>query len=238
MKRMIKASTGEYGTWLLDRSGKMEETKMHVPSTTYYGRGLLFLAPTDAQFLYDHKKINESEGDLIVRHAFAEYLLDECDYDIEDTFSILDITKFNSYGEMRYAPTFRNALIGLSGTVGDICTEDEDIMFHKLNDQWYPWLQNNFVKVSRFADVVEFRISSTDGFNWNKIIIDDAILGTSFGEDPNIAYTIVKETSDGYRSYFVNATLNEILEADKVVLSDTLLQRKVLNQVLCYKEIY
>lgn len=239
MKRVISATSTvtEYGTWLLDRDGNLEPTLMHVPSTTYLGRGLNHLAPTDAEFLYKHGKISLEEAELITRVCLVEFLTVEKDLGQDDRVGMTDMAMFNDYAELRYCPSFRNKFMMLITTVGQIITDEDDVKFAELNAKWYPWLQNNFVKVSKFGDVVEFRISSDDGYDWNKVIIDDAILGTDFSKNSDIHYNILRESSKGYRSYFVDASLDDILKEDKMILSSTILKRKVVGSVLEYYEV-
>jgi len=239
VKRVIKASATavEYGTWLLDRDGHMEPTLMHVPSTTYLGRGLKHLAPTDAEFLYKHGKITAEEAECIIKVCLVEFLTVEKNLDQDDRVGMTDMAMFNDYAELRYCSSFRSKFMMMITTVGQITTDADDREFAELNKKWYPWLQNNFVKVSRFGDVVEFRISSEDGFDWNKVIIDYGILKSGFGDDPDIRYNILRESSEGYKSYFIDATLNDILSQDKMVLSSKQLRRKVVGAALEYYEV-
>ena len=240
MYRVIKASkvSTEYGTWLLNRNGELEPTQMHVPSTTYLSRGLNHLAPTDAEFLYKHGKISLEDAELITKVCLVEFLTVEKDLNDDDRVGMTDMTMFNDYAELRYCPSFRNKFMMLITTVGNIITEEDDVRFAELNSKWYPWLQNNFVKVSKFGDVVEFRINSEDGYDWNKVIIDDGILKSGFADDPDIHYNILRESSKGYKAYFTDASLSDILDNDKVVLSSTLLRRKIVNgKVQYYKAV-
>ena len=238
MKRYItSASETEYGTWLLDRDGNMEPTILHVPSTTYVGRGLMHLAPTDAEFLFRHDKISASDAELIIKECLVEFLTTQCNMDDTDIVSTVDMANFNNYAELRYCPTFRNKFMIYSGTVGSIITDEDDIRFGELQRKWYPWLQNNFVKVSKVGRTVEFRISSIDKFDWNKVIIDDAILGTTFKDDPSLRYTIVRETREGYKAYFVDVPLNDILEQDDTVLASEYLERKIVLGQIKYDKV-
>ena len=44
----------------------------------------------------------------------------------------------------------------------------------------------------------------------------------------------MKESENGYQEYFSNATLEDILENDKAVLSSQILERRVINKRLKY----
>ena len=62
MKRYISAKTNlKQGSYVVDRDGIIHDIGMHVPSTTYLGRGLVHLATTDAEFLLDQNLINKDE---------------------------------------------------------------------------------------------------------------------------------------------------------------------------------
>ena len=96
-----------------------------------------------------------------------------------------------------------------------------------------PYLKDNFCKISVFGNAVEFRISSDD-YDWNDVIIDDVILKYDRGNPYTTRYTIMKESDKGYQEYFSNATLEDILQNDKAVLSSQMLDRKVINKRLKY----
>ena len=229
MKRYIKANTTlSQGAYLLSRQGDLIPVNLHVPSTTYRDRGLSHLSPTDAEFLCEQGKITFLEAIIICKVCLVEFLTTVLDYGSDDEISVMDMSKFNSYAELRYAPTLRKYLINYTAVVGDVYTEDEEDIFEHLNARWYPWLQNNFVKVSIFGDVVEFRISSNDDFDWNRVIIDDCILKYDPSTRSTTKYSILRESVKGYKAYFINATIDDILEEDDIVLSSTLLQRKVV----------
>ena len=92
---------------------------------------------------------------------------------------------------------------------------------------------NEFVKVSEFGKTIEFRISSNDDFDWNKVIIDDVLLKNSKVYD-TFNINIVRESDKGYKAYFLNASLADILNNDNIVLSSTYLNRKIVNGELEY----
>lgn len=234
MKKKINSATAvatQYGTWLLDRDGNLTPVTLHVPSTTWVGRGLDYLAPTDGEFLFVHNKIDQNELAAIVLTNFLRYLEE---YNIEE-YSITDITAFSSYAELKYAPTARQLMMSfMMGTRKSIQNMLLDYpSFSALNNKWYKYLQNNYVKVSKFNNALEFRISS-DNYDWNEEIIDDVLLNESY-DFSRCRITIMKETPDGYRTYFENATLNDVLSNDSAVLASTQLKcRKIIDGRLQY----
>ena len=223
MKRYIKSNTN-YDTYVLDRNGHIWHTALHVPSTTYVNRGLVQLAPTDAQFLYSLGKISENDVKVIVLYDFYIYNNNSFDY------GPLDLAKYMSFAELKYAPDVRNILLS---AIDDKQLSVNVSKFNELNHKWYSYLCNQFVKVSEFGKTIEFRISSDDGFDWNKVIIDDVLIKNSelYNE---FKINIVRESSEGYKAYFLNASLDDILRNDKVVLSSQLLVRKVIDGRLIY----
>ena len=236
MKRLISINASmntEYGTWLLDKQGDLIPVTLHVPSTTWVSRGLDYLAPTDGEFLYTQGKISIDELTTIVVTNFIWYLQSSGIVD----YSITDVTTFNSYAELKYAPTARQIMMKfMIGTTDSLKTMlSEYPSFDKLNQKWYSTLQNDYVKVSRFKNVLEFRISS-DGYDWNKNIIDDVLLNRKY-DFANCRINIVKETVNGYKPYFQNATVNDILSNDKAVMATTLFSRRVVNGVIMYTPI-
>lgn len=234
MKRYIKAS--ETGSWLLSRSGKLIPTQLHVPSTTYLGRGVEHLCPTDAEFLLNQKKIDADTAKYILDYCLVEYLRDvEGVDDPEYKISVSDITKFNQYADMRYAPKLRSTMLSYAGVPIMQIDDNDEAMFASLNNKYYKWLANNFVKVSMFGKVVEFRINSTDGFDWNQVIIDDCILEHEMFARPGMRFNILRETKEGYKQYFMNTTFDDLLKSDNVVLSSQLLSRKIVAGQLIYE---
>lgn len=207
----IQLNTGAY---LLDRDGELIPVDYHVPSSTYYDRGIKHLCCTDAQFLYDEGMIDEDDADIIAKYCLKEFLQDIKNL---SSFSMMDVIEFDKYGELKYAPLVRGSIMKLRGDVDNILTPSELSKFNTLNNKWYKFLCNNYVKVSVLNKYIEFRISSQDNFNWNTVIIDDCIM--NLDNNSKYLYTILRESNKGFKSYFVNATLNEILETDKIVLS-------------------
>lgn len=236
MKKLILGAVAtptatQYGTWLLSRRGDLIPVTLHVPSTTWVSRGLEYLAPTDGEFLYTQGKITEEGLTSIVLTNFLYYLNDN---DITE-YSITDVTAFSSYAELKYAPTARQIMMRLiGGTAASVKNMLLELTsFSALNQKWYPFLQNNYVKVSKFNNSLEFRISS-DGFDWNEAIIDDVLLNEKY-DFSKCRITIVKETAAGYKPFFQNATLNDILANDTAVMaSEELLERKVIDGKLTY----
>lgn len=235
MKKYIDNKiTLKQGAYLLTRDGEFIETILHVPSTTYIGRGIEHLCPTDAEFLLNNDRISDSAAEVILKYCLVEYLTNELHRDSDYVLSVFDITSFTSYADLRYAPTLRRMVMSYPGKFQNYLSVEDQRKFDRLNTTWYTWLKNNFVKVSVFRDVIEFRINSEDGFDWNAVIIDDGILGISNSANPKTRYTIVRESSKGYKAYFINATLDEVLENDNAVLSSTYLRRYVVAGELCY----
>ncbi len=240
MKRYISSKTNlKQGSYVVDRNGKIYDIGMHVPSTTYLGRGLIHLATTDAQFLLDQNLITEDEAKSIMLYCYEEFLEDECGItDLDQVIGLTTMSRFSDYAEMRWAPDARALFFGMSnirtlGEIEELRSELPD--FDTLNKKWYPYLQDNYCKISRFGNVVEFRISSNDGFDWNKVIIDKVILKFDSGKPYTTRYNIARESDKGYQEYFYNATLEDILENDKVVLaSKEYKDRKVVNNELRY----
>lgn len=240
MKRYIRAKTTmKNGSFVVDRNGKIYDIGMHVPSTTYLGRGLLHLATTDAEFLLNQGLINKDEALSIMLYCYEEFLEDEMD--VTDTDQILPLSTestFSNYAEMKWAPEARGIFFDnhckTLNEIEDARSELPD--FDALNRKWYDYLKDNYVKVSRFGNIVEFRISSDDGYDWNKVIIDKVILKFDSGKPYTTRYNIIKETENGYKSYFYNATLEDILTEDKTVLSSELLDRTVVGGQVQYKK--
>lgn len=230
MKKYIKATT-EYlnGAYLLDRNGELYETILHAPSTTYINRGLFFLSPTDANLLYNENKISEYAVEVILSYNLQYFLEHESHSDSE----LLYVTQFTNWAELKYAPEARSIFMKLMQDKTE--PADIDSRFHQLNTKWYPWLQNNYVKVSVIGKVVEFRITSDDGYDWNDIIIDNVIL--EYDWKPGTRFNILKEDASGYKAYFFNATLDDILENDNVILSSNQIDRKIINGTLVYTNV-
>lgn len=236
MKKRIVGSVAapvktSYGTWLLSRHGDLIPVTLHVPSTTWISRGLEYLAPTDGEFLYTQGKISEELTSIVVTN-FLHYL----DDNKITEYSITDVTSFNSYAELRYASTARQIMMRfIGGTTASLKNMLLDYTsFSALNQKWYSFLQNNYVKVSKFNNTLEFRISS-DSYDWNENIIDDVLLNENYNFS-KCRINIVKETAAGYKPYFQNATLDDILSYDDTVMSSTkLCKRCVINGKVIYR---
>jgi len=238
LKRYINANTTlKSGSYVSDRDGNIYDIMMHVPSTTYLGRGYLHLAPTDADFLLNQGLISHDEALSIILYCYAEFLEDEIGIaDADEIIPLHKLSLFADYAELKYTKTAKKIFFDNQyRTLGELYAELEALpSFNSLNSIWYPYLQNNFVKISRFGNTVEFRISSNDGYDWNKTIIDKIILPNEKGRNSTTKYNIMRESDKGYQEYFFNATLNDILEQDKVVLSSEILDRKIINGKLTY----
>ena len=231
MKRYITASTTYLsGSYLLDRDGNLRETILHAPSTTYINRGLLFLSPTDADLLYALGKIDEYQVEVILSYNYDYFLKHEKS---GAKSSPMYVSEFMNWAELKYAPDIRTMFMNLMSS--DATPEDVSKQFDKLNARWYKWLQDNFVKVSVIGKTVEFRITSEDGYDWNDIIIDDVIL--SYDWKPGTRFNILKEDESGYRAYFYNSSLDDILENDNIILSSNRIDRKIINGTLVYANV-
>lgn len=240
MKKYIKSSINlDSGSYLLDRDGNLIPVTLHVPSTTYRDRGINHLSVTDAEFLWRAvNKITEDEARSIALFCFLEFLRNEEHRSSGYVVSLLDISKFNNFAELRYAPQLRKYILLLEGSLDDLSLQLDSLPdFDDINDRWFKWLSNNYTKVSILGNYVEFRIGSDDNYNWNKIIIDDFILKYDKGDSFKTLYTILRESSKGYKAYFQTATIDEILENDGAVLSSKNIRRKVINSRIVYEEI-
>lgn len=215
------------GSYLLDRDGNIIPVKMHAPSTDYIERGIKRLSPTDADFLYSNHLISQNDMASLVAYDFFKYVEDNS-ITSDGEWSIFTKTKYQKFASMQYAQYAQQSFMSmfkLSGTLADIqnvLNELPDPL--SLNDKWYKYLLNQYVKISVFGTVIEFRINSEDGYDWNQAIIDDVILKYE-NQLHNFKINVMRESSKGYKSYFMNASINDILEADKVVLSSTLYKR-------------
>ena len=237
MKKLITAKTSlKQGSYVVDRNGKIYDIGMHVPSTTYLSRGIYHLALTDADFLFTQGLIDEDEVTAITLYCYAEFLEDECDIDdMDEIIPLIKLTEFSAYAETKWAKKARVIFMKQNlRTLREIYDKLDNLPdFNELNKEWYKYLKENYCKISVFNNNVEFRISS-DNFDWNKVIIDDVILKYDKGKPYTTRYTIMKESENGYQEYFSNATLEDILENDKAVLSSQILERRVINKRLKY----
>lgn len=220
MKKYIKAST-EYldGSYLLDRAGTLHSTILHAPSTTFINRGLMFLSPTDADLLLKLSKISEEDVKIILGYNLKYFI----EHEKHSSSKLLYIAEFIDWAELKYAPTIRSRFMEFVSD--DFDDSDVTKQFETLSSIWYKWLQDNFVKVSVINNVAEFRITSEDGYDWNDVIIDDVIL--SYDWKPNTKFSILKENDSGYRAYFYNVSLDDILENDTIILSSEYVDRPI-----------
>lgn len=224
MKKYINATTSYLsGSYLLDKYGELYPTVLHAPSTTYINRGLLFLSPTDAEFLHKLKKISEQDIETILLYNMQYFLDNESHSDSKFLLS----SEFSNWAELKYAPAVKSiyAKIGF-----DDIPDDIEKPFNILNQKWYSWLQNNFTKVSIINSTVEFRITSNDGYDWNEAIIDGVVL--EYDWSSSTRFNILKEDETGYKAYFYNATLDDILENDsKILSSESINPRATLKRI-------
>lgn len=210
------------GTHLLTRFGQLIKTDLHVPSTKFMEAGIRHLSPTDGQFLLDYGKIDFDDLVSIVLFNLIEFM---------PTGKVLehsDYTRFKSFAELKWAPDASDALneIGVVPNMSDLYDMQEDYPdFMTIDAKYYTMLCNDFCKVSRFNNSLEFRITSEDNFDWNKVIIDGCLLPHE-SEIKNCRINILKEINGGdCKAYFLDASLNDILEHDKAILSDEKLHR-------------
>lgn len=237
MKRYISSTTKlKQGSYVVDRKGNIYDIGMHVPSTTYLTRGIEHLASTDAEFLLEQGLINEKEATAIALYCYKEYL--ESFGKIKDEnelIPLMSLTEFSNYAEMKWARKIRSLFFKLDLRNLKVINETLEKLpdFDTLNNKWYQYLKDNYCKISRYGNVVEFRISSDD-FDWNNVIIDKVILKYEKGDPDKTKYNIVKESAKGYQEYFSNATLDDILENDDAVLSSEYIDRRVISGRLYY----
>lgn len=217
----------DHGSYLISRDGELFKVDLHAPSTTYVDRGIERLSCTDAQFLLDIGKFTESDAECVLNYCIYSYF-DSADMNL----SMYDAMKFAKYEELRYAPDLNAMLLSYVGTTKNFSSPKSQAEYERLNSRWYLWLKNNFVKVSIWKNSVEFRISSEDGFNWTDVIIDDFIL--NYEEVANMKFTIVRESSKGYQAYLIDATLDEVLESDNVIMSSEFLHRDTSRNDVVY----
>jgi len=230
MKRYITANISlQKGSYLLDRSGNLYSVDLHVPSTTYMSRGIQHLCPTDIDFLIENAGADKEDGVVVYWYCLYEYL-----HTLTPT--IADRTRFDIYCELKYTNILKQ-YVGLGSKCPYTANELEYLIedFEDLNEMWYTYCKDNYVKISIFGNAVEFRITSDDSFDWNKVIIDDFILKYDKGPS-TIRYTILRESANGYQEYFLGATKAEILEADKVVLSSTYITRTIEGNTIKYSK--
>jgi hypothetical protein len=217
------------GSYLLDREGKLTPVYLHVPSTKWVGLGKEFLAPIDAEFLHKTQRISEDEAVSIVVYNALDFLKDSDSSEMGMT----EMTKFKYLAEVgRFAPKARDWMMTYTaGKTVEQLKEMADSLpsFEAINSKWYIYLVQQFVKVAVYGNTIDFRISS-DGFNWNKVIIDKVILNPTYGLRDK-RFTISRESMNGYKTYFENATLDEILRYDKAILSSVKERRVVNNEV-------
>lgn len=238
MKRYIKSNTTlKSGSYVADRDGNIYDIMMHVPSTTYLGRGYTHLAPTDVDFLLNQGMISRDEALAVILYCYIEFLEDEEGIsDKDEVIPLHKLSVFVDYAELKYTKNAKKLFFSNQyRSLDDLYDALEELPdFNSVNNKWYPYLQDRFVKISRFGNVVEFRISSNDGYDWNKTIIDKIILPNEKGKNSTTKYNIMRESDKGYQEYFYNATLNDILEQDKAVLSSEYLERKIIRGRLYY----
>ena len=176
--------------------------------------------------------IEMSDAMSVVGYCFFEYLRTE--YPQKTSYSFTDVSQFIQWAEMRFAPKLkaRFSTTFFGGPISNLEVYTSD--FEKVNSEWYTQLRDGYVKVSVMGKTVEFRIGSEDGFDWNEVIIGQIL---KFHEDqPGLRFNVLRESSKGYKAYFIDADVNDILENDKMILSSQLLRRKVIGGRIIYTE--
>lgn len=240
MKKYIRSSTGlPSGSYLLKKDGELISVELHAPSTTFIDRGILHLVPTDAEFLYSEGLITQDDVRCVLDFCFAEYLINIQNKDTSYVPSMMDVVSFTSYAELKYARTSYTMLMKYVNRFRIDVSEEATSKFYKLSNRWYRYLTDNFVKVAVMNNSVEFRICSEDSFDWNSVIIDDCILEYDLSSNSSTRYSILRESSKGYKAYFLNATLKEILESDSTILSSsnyTYLDRRIVDEHFIYSK--
>lgn len=206
------------GSYVLDKlTGEIIPVTLHVPDTDYVSRGLKYLSVVDANFLYEQAYIDDDEAKLIVAYCYLEYIENECA--VKDT-SIINTTKFINYSHanrtslVSYIRYFQN--LGYEELKECVRNSSNMSKINELNSKWYRFLFQNFCKISVFGSNIEIRIQS-DSVNWTDTIIDDFLLQIPGIESYRI--TISRENTSGYKMYFENASINDILENDSVIMS-------------------
>lgn len=222
------------GSYLLSKQGDIIPVYLHVPSTTFMDRGIHHLAPTDAEFLMNQGKIGEYDAISVLLGCFEYYLEQN---DITEDISMIDITRFINWAELRYAPNlkiFAQMYIMKLKSLAQLKDMQKSYPDYEYIDAiWYPYVLNSYVKVVKLGRQVSFRISSEDNFDWNNIIIDKVLLNRSYNLK-DCLFSILRESSKGYRAYFLDASLKEILERDKMILSSTYVNHKVGKTRISY----
>lgn len=234
MYKVLASSVKSTGTWLLTNQGELIDIDLHVPSTTYESRGLYHLSCTDAQFLYGRGLISIEELKSIAIYCYIEYLR-RVGISESDMIGIMDKVKFQKFAELSYAPHVNKFIMSIEERWFDNLVDMASSYpsFGEINSKWYDYICNTYCKVSRFNNDIEFRITSRNGFDWNKVIIDDFILKNE-SSFKNCKFTILKEIGSKIKYYFMRVTLDQLLEEDKVVLSSKTVRRKVTGSSVVY----
>lgn len=215
------------GSYLISQSGNIMKVDIHVPSTTYMGRGIYRLSPTDMEFLLN-------EGLITLDEAYSMLLQDYLIFINDNGFSLLTPSQYRKFADLKYAPKMDEFIFNVSAK----CKSTEDIQNllesykhvpYEEKRRWYQYLCDEYCKLYIYKDVVEFRICGSSGFDWNEVIIDDVLLNDEYDFQSNMNYrfTIMHEDSSRYKPYFVSATLTQILENDTTVMS---------SEDVCYSE--
>ena len=192
-----------------------------------------------AEFLYSEGLITQDDVRCVLDFCFAEYLVNIQNKDTSYVPSMMDVVSFTSYAELKYARTSYTMLMKYVNRFRIDVSEEATSKFYKLSNRWYRYLTDNFVKVAVMNNSVEFRICSEDSFDWNSVIIDDCILEYDLSSNSSTRYSILRESSKGYKAYFLNATLKEILESDSTILSSsnyTYLDRRIVDEHFIYSK--
>ena len=218
--KIFKLGNRLQGSYLVDRDGNLIPVDMHVPSTTFLDRGYAELSLTDIEFLYNQGKITEKDAENAVVYWFVVYLQSELDKSA-DNHSMVDIMSFVEWAELKYAPEMKSLAMKILPK-GNFYADVSK--FKQLTDKWYNYLLDTYTKLTVFGRKVEFRIQS-DGYDWNKVIIDDVILRNE-KDFRDCTFTILRESSRGYKAYCLDVSLIELLsDYDKTVMSSSNISR-------------
>lgn len=233
MKRVISSTSLSQGSYLVDRLGRIQPVILHVPSTTYVNRGIMHLCPTDANFFVNDGMMSNSEAVSVLVYCILEWM----DNHNVSVFTVKDSLQFRSYAELQYAPIFNRSVVKFLNNSKKQIVEFQNSLpdFESVNNKFYNYALNEYCKLSILGNMVEFRIGSEDGFNWNSVIIDEVILKKGLDQG-NYRFTISRESSKGYKLYFSNATLDELLSQDKTVMSSTAFKRTQTDDSISYSE--
>ena len=160
------------GSFLLTRSGDLIPVALHVPSTTYIGKGIFHLSCVDGGFLLAHGFIDREDLIVILKYCLHEFLKspDGGDCADESPVGLSARIRFQEFAELKHVPEAGKEIYSLNGTVSELLSAWTEARFWELNRQWYDYLRNNYVKVVRIGNNVSFRLNNIDAFRWEPVI--------------------------------------------------------------------